>query len=356
MNLKRVWTLIKAEVLHGPKDIMLVMAVVLPILLALFVNLAFGNIFTDRAKLGVFDQGQSQVVSLLRDAESITYKDYDSEAALKTAAANGAVDMGVVLPADFDAVLEGGAIRLKAYIWGESLAKNRAVIPVVLADAVRTVTGSSLPVDVRAIALGDEVSMPWSDRLLPLVVLMAVFYGGMMLPPSSLISEKQHRTLEALNVTPATIGDIFLAKGIIGMALATVMGVLTLVLSGAFGGSAPALILVLWLGAVMAAEIGLIAGALINDMNSLYAVTKAGGIFLFAPAIVFMFPQIPSWLGYVFPTYYVVRPVVDLSVSGKSFGDEAVYVVVLTGLVVLGGVAVMAIVRRLSAHALRLNG
>lgn len=356
MNLKRVWTLIKAEVLHGPKDVIVVMAVVLPILMALFVNLAFGNIFSDRARLGIFDQGQSDVVPILQASQGIAFKSYDSEAALRAATADGAIDLGVVLPPDFDSTLETGTIRLKAYIWGESLAKNRAVIPVVLADAVRTVTGSTLPVDIQAVALGDDANIPWSDRLLPLVVLMAVFYGGMMLPPSSLISEKQHRTLEALNVTPATIGDIFLAKGVVGVVLATVMGVLTLVLSGAFGSSAPAVVLVLWLGAIMAVEIGLVAGALVNDMNSLYAVTKAGGIFLFAPAIVFMFPQIPSWLGYIFPTYYVVRPVVDLSVSGKSLGDVAIYVVVLAGLVVLGGVAVMAIVRRLSAHALRLSG
>ena len=46
MNLKRVGTLIKNEILHGPKDVVLVMAVVMPILLALFVNLAFGDIFT----------------------------------------------------------------------------------------------------------------------------------------------------------------------------------------------------------------------------------------------------------------------------------------------------------------------
>ncbi len=355
MNPKRVWTLIKNEVLHGPKDVILVMAVALPILLALFVNLAFGDILTDRAKLGVFDEGQSQLVSVLESAESITLKTYDSEAELRDATASGSVDMGIVLPEDFDAALETGNIQLKAYIWGESLAKNRTVIPLVLTDAVRETTGSELPVDIKTVALGDESSLPWSDRLLPLTVLMAVFFGGMMLPASSIINEKQRRTLEALHITPATVSDIFIAKGVIGAVLATIMGVLTLAISTSFGGSPLALVLVLALGAIMAAEIGLIAGAFIRDINTLFAIWKFGGLLLFGPAIVFMFPQIPSWVGYIFPTYYVIRPVVDLSVSGLGFGSVIIYVGILAGIIVVMGLALANITRRLNTHALKLS-
>ncbi len=355
MNLKRVGTLIKNEILHGPKDVVLVMAVVMPILLALFVNLAFGDIFTDRARLGVFDEGQSQLVSVLESAESVTLKSYDNEADLRAATANGSVDMGIVLPADFDATLETGTIRLKAYVWGESLAKNRAVIPVVLTDAVREITGSELPVDIETVALGDESSLPWSDRLLPLTVLMAVFFGGMMLPASSIINEKQRRTLEALHITPATVGDIFIAKGIIGAVLATFMGVLTLAISTSFGPSPEGLVLVLALGAIMAAEIGLIAGAFIKDMNTLFAIWKFGGLLLFGPAIVFMFPQIPSWVGYIFPTFYVIKPVVDLSVSGLSFGSVAVYVGILAAIIVVMALVIVNITRRLNTRALKLS-
>lgn len=356
MNIKRVGTLIKTEIFHGPKDVILVMSVVMPILLALFVNLAFGNIFTDRAKLGVYDENHSQLPSLLSAAGSISLKVYQNEADLRAAAANGAVDMGIALPANFDATLATGTIKLKAYVWGESLAKNRAVIPVVLADAVRELTSAKLPVYIETVALGDASSLPWSDRLLPLTVLMAVFFGGMMLPASSLINEKQRHTLEALNVTPATLGDIFTAKGVIGAVLATIMGVLTLAISTSFGGSPLALVLVLGLGAILAAEIGLLAGAFIKDINTLFATWKFGGLLLFGPAIVFMFPQIPSWVGYIFPTFYVIKPVVDLSVSGLGFSSVALYVAILIAIVVVMALMVMSIVRRLSAQALRLVG
>jgi len=131
--------------------------------------------------------------------------------------------------------------------------------------------------------------------------------------------------------------------------------VLTLAISTSFGGSPLALILVLALGAIMAAEIGLIAGAFIKDMNTLFAIWKFGGLLLFGPAIVFMFPQIPSWVGYIFPTYYVIKPVVDLSVSGLDFGSVALYVGILGAIIVVMGLVIINITRRLNTRALKLS-
>ena len=356
MSLKRIQTLIKTEVFHGPKDIILIMAVVMPVLLALFVNLAFGEIFTDKAKLGIYDEGNSLLVEKLEATESMNVDEYYSEVDLRDAAANGVVDMGIVLPTDFDAGLANNTVKLKAYVWGESLAKNRTVIPLAINDAVRELAGTELPVIIGNIPLGDKSSVPWSDRLLPLTVLLAVFYGGMMLPAAALIHEKQQRTLEALNITPTSIADIFTAKGVIGAVLALIMGVITLTISTSFGASPLAMILVLALGAVLAAEIGLLAGAFIKDMNTLFAFWKFGGILLFGPAIVYMFPQIPAWIGYIFPTFYVIKPVTDMGILGADFGSVALYVGVLATIIVVTGIVLMSIVKRLSTQALRLNG
>jgi ABC-2 type transport system permease protein len=355
MNLKRIWTLIKTEVFHGPKDMVLIMAVVLPILLSLFVSLAFGDIFTGKAKLGVYDAGNSPLVEKLKDSGSLSVKIYQDEAALRAAAASGAIDMGIVLPANFDAGIADNTVNLKAYVWGESTDKNRVIIPLALNDAIREQAGAEVPVTINSIPLGDTSSVPWSDRLLPLTVLLAVFYGGMMLPAASIIHEKQRRTLEALNTTPTSITDIFTAKGVIGAALALVMGVLTLAISTSFGASPLGLIFTLALGAVLAAEIGLLAGAFIKDMNTLFAFWKFGGLLLFGPALIYMFPEIPSWIGYIFPTYYVIRPVTEMTVTGAGFGAVGLYVGILAGIIVLMGIILMNITRRLRTQALRLS-
>jgi ABC-2 type transport system permease protein len=355
MSLKRSWTLFKTEVFHGPRGSILVMSLLTPIIIALFVNLAFGNIFSGRAKLGVYDQGDSRLANIMQENGGVTVKSYDSETGLKDAARRGAVDMGIILPSGLDSAIKSGTVSLTAYVWGESLAKNRTIIPAVLADSLHELAGMSVPVTIETVPLGDTAGLPWSDRLLPLVVLTAVFFGGMMLPAASLINEKQRRTLLALNVTPATLGDIFTAKGVIGVLMAFVMGVLTLAFSAGLGALNPLLLLVLGLGAILAAEIGLITGAFIKDINSLFAFWKFGGLLLYGPAVVYMFPQIPAWVGYIFPTYYVIQPVLDLSVNGLGFSAIALNVVILAAIVAVMGLALRAVINRLSTQALSLS-
>jgi len=177
-----------------------------------------------------------------------------------------------------------------------------------------------------------------------------------MIPASSLINEKNRHTLEALNITPATIGEIFTAKGTVGAILALLMGVLTLVISGQLHASYLSIVLVMGFGAVMAAEFGLIAGAYIKDMNTLFAFWKFGGLLLFGPAIVYIFPQMPQWIGYIFPTFYVIKPVIDLSINGLGFSSIILELVILIAIVILFVIIIRRIVGKLSNQALRLNG
>jgi ABC-2 type transport system permease protein len=133
---------------------------------------------------------------------------------------------------------------------------------------VREINGAELPVHIESIALGEDTAQPWDQRLMPLTILIAVFFGGMMLPAASLIHEKNKHTLEALNVTPVSLTEIFSSKGLAGIVLAISMGILTMAISRAFNENWLYMLITLALGAVMAALLGLLAGALIKDLNT----------------------------------------------------------------------------------------
>ncbi len=104
--------------------------------------------------------------------------------------------------------------------------------------------------------------------------------------------------------------------------------------------------MVLGLGAVMATIVGLLGGALLKDTNSLLAFTKVAGILLYAPALVYMFPQIPEWVGRIFPTYYIIEPIVALVQRGGSWPDIAVNAFVLVGIIVLLAVILSLVLQR----------
>jgi ABC-2 type transport system permease protein len=347
MNLKHVVTLLGNELLHGPKGFIVVWAVVAPIVFSLGFSVAFGSWLSDTPELGIVDDGDSQLVTMFSELDSVITTEYDSESALRQAVENGSVDMGIVLPQGFDdSVIAGEDVGLTAYVWGESLAKNRTVLGATLSNLLRELTGQEAPLDIETITLGNDEAVPWSERILPLFVLMAVFLGGIFLPATSVINEKEKRTLQALAVTPVSLGEIFVAKGIVGILLSMVAGIVILLLNRAFGGQVGLLLAVLVLGAIMAAEIGLLSGALIKDITALMAIWKVSGILLFGPGIIYMFPNIPQWIARIFPTYYLIQPVMDITQLGGGWSDIALNTLILVGIdVVLMGL-VMFVLRR----------
>ena len=111
------------------------------------------------------------------------------------------------------------------------------------------------------------------------------------------------------------------------------MGVIILILNSAFGSQPVLLVSTLALGAVAASVFGVLLGSLVNDVNVLLAVIKAGGLILFAPAFIQLIPQVPQWIARLFPTYYLMNPVLEVSQKGAGLGDILGDVTVLLAII-----------------------
>ncbi|UCG54743.1 MAG: ABC transporter permease [Dehalococcoidia bacterium] len=348
MNIRRIFVLLGKEFIHGPKNFMFIWAIVAPLAFTLVATLAFGTLFSDNPKLGIMDEGDSRLVVIAQELDSITTREYKDIPSLKQATRSGSIDLCIVLPQNFDdIVMKKETSTIEAYVWGESLAKDRIILPATISNLIRELAGQEVPLEIVSVTLGGEASTPWSERLIPFLVLMGVFFGGLMLPSTSLIEEKQKKTFEAIVITPASTSEIFIAKGIMGIVLSVFMGVAILLLNQAFGANSLLLVAVLFLGAIMAAELGLICGALIKDITTLFTIWKSGGILLFGPAIVYMFPQIPEWIGNIFPTYYALQPVVELSLRSGNWSDIALNVFILIGIDIILVFFIALAIRRL---------
>lgn len=347
MNLRRVGVLLKREFVYGPKNMMFTFAIVVPVLLSLIVSLLLGTLFSGKPKLGIVDGGQSQIVAGLEGENYLVNRRYATVDDLTRDVEVGALDMGLVLPAGFDAAIhQGTKTILDIYIWGESLVKHRTVLIVAISNQIIALTGKDVPFDIVTTTLGDGESVPWGEQLFPFIVMITIFFGGSMIPASSLIEEKQKRTLRALVVTPASLGEIFLAKGLMGSIVSIVMGLAILALNQAFSAHPALLVLVLALSACLVVEIGLLLGALVKDISSLFTVVKGGGILLYMPLFVYLFPKIPQWIAKLFPTYYIIGPIIELSMRDGAWPDIAVDVFILIGLILALTAVVAAVIRK----------
>lgn len=347
MNLRRILTLLGKELVHGPKNFMVIFALVIPIVLSLLVTLVFGTLFGGKARLAIVDLGSSQLTGLAQELDTLVVRQYSSESELKEAAGRGAADVGIVLPAGFDRqVASGEPVQLHIYVWGESQLKHRTILVTAIVHMLRQIAGQEPPLEIVSEVLGSGESMPWEKRLLPFVILMAVMLGGMSVPALGLVDEKQKRTLTALSVTPTVLEEIFLTKGLLGVLLGMLTGVLTLFINRAFGGHPALLLGVLLLGASLSAAFGVLLGALVKDINTIFTVIKGIGIFLYAPALIYMFPDIPQWIARLFPTYYIIQPVIDITQNNATWGEVAPEVVILIGLILALVTALELVARR----------
>jgi len=352
MNLRRVGVLLGKDILHGPKNFIVVFAVVAPIIISLLISLIFGTFFTQKPNLGFVDQGDSQMVEKAYALSTINVTEYATVDELRKAVESGTLDVGMVVPSGFDdTLILAEEAEISVYVRGESLLKNLTIIEISIIQLIRDMTGEQTPVTIASITLGGEESIPWVERLLPFVVMIAVFLGGLMIPATSLITEKEKHTLNAVSITPASFGDIFVSKAILGIILSLLMGIIILFLNSAFPAEPGLLVMVLFLGAIMAAEFGLLLGILLKDISTLFTVWKFGGLILFFPVFLYIFPEIPEWVGMIFPTYYFIKPIVDISQYGGGWPEIAVNVIVLIGLNVLLAVALMLLQNRQQQYA-----
>lgn len=353
MNLNRIFTLVKKEFVYGSKNFIFAMALVTPVLLTLVISLLVGTLFSGKPRLGIFDRGSSQLSVKMSQQDYLATEMYTSEDLLRADVERGALDMGLVLPLDFDSQLQtGSATSMDLLIWGESLLKHRTLLAVSLIRQIIEVAGREIPINAELVLLGEEANIPWDVRLFPLVVILTIFLGGMMVPATSLVEEKVRRTYRALLTTPASLVDILTAKGLTGVILALFSGWLILYLNDAFGTQPVILIILLTIGSIFAAAVGIIMGVLVKDINTLFTIMKSLGIVLYAPAFVFMFPEIPQWVAKIFPTYFVLNPIIELTMNNASWAEIATDVYILIGLTAaLIGVAGFLARRALDADA-----
>lgn len=347
MNLKRTGILLRKEILRGNKGFLFIMAIIGPIMISLVISLVFGTLFNETPRLGILDEGDSRVVDLAAGYSSMITTEYATDAELRKAVEGGAASLGFVLPPGFDrAVAEATETDITVYIWGEGRMEHFEILVMNLDNIILELSGVEAPVNIESISLGGGAGVPWNDRLLPFIVLYTVVVAAIMLPAMAVITEKEKKTMTALVTTPTTLGEIFVSKGVIGAVLSLLMGIVILLINQAFGVQPWLLVLVLGLGAVMVSIIGLLAGAFLKDITSLLAFSKIGGFVLIAPGFVYMFPQIPQWLGYIFPTFYIVEPIVELSQRGGGWHDIALNVFILVGLIVLLSVILSIVLRK----------
>ena len=347
MSFSRAWTMLKKDLAVGPRSPIVLFALVMPLLLTLVLHLVFGGLLSAKPSLAIVDEAQSEIAARAAELAGIEAVFLPDKAELKRRVEANDFDGGLVLPAGFDrAVREGAKPVLELYISGESYAVNRLILAVTAIDLVREVEGRTPPVDVEVIDLGSGDPMPIRMRFVPVIAMYAFIIAGLFVPASSLAEERERRTLVALLVSPVRMTEVLVAKALLGIILTLVMTVITLALNGALGPDYASMLGVLAVAAVFWTLLGLIVGLASKNSETMFAIVKGSGAFLFAPVVFYIFPDWPQWIARIFPTYWAIDPVWRIIADGASLADVGGSLIVVAALSALLIPVIAALGRR----------
>lgn len=347
MSFAQTLKILRKDFQLGPRSPIFLWVFLLPLLITFVLQVAFGNLFDPEPRLGIVDEGNSVITTMASSLEGIELSEYGSVDELKSKVEANDLDAGLVLAAGFDDALRSGAQPpLQFYVGGESLASNRIILSVTTLDLLRSVEGSSPPVDVAVVEIGEEL-LPLTVRLVPFITMYALLIAGVFLPSFSLADEREKRTLEAITVTPVRLSEVVLAKGMLGFVLAIAMAYVTLWLNSALTAQGFALLIVLLVAALMLVEIGLIYGTASKDVTGVFTLIKGTGVLLLGPTLFYIFPNWPQWLAKLFPTYWVINPVYEVTINDAGLGEIWGELLIGLGVMALLLVPLFALVRRL---------
>jgi ABC-2 type transport system permease protein len=321
MSIQRILVLFRKEIKISASNFLVVFAVIIPIVLSLLVTLVFGDLFADEPRIGLIDPGFSDLAVYLEEQPQLKVARYLSIEEMKADIETGKVETGIVLPANFDEILRSGEYStIDVFLWGETPFKHRLITDTAFANAAAEIAGLDQTTQVKIVQLGNQGVKSLADQFLPVLILMTIILGGVMVPAVSLIEEKQKRTLLAVSTTPARLWEIFAAKAMMGIVIGMMTSLITLLINGVIERTS-LLLLVLFLSALTASLLGILLGSILKDLNVLLAVLKSGGIFLVAPAIIDFIPQAPEWIARIFPTFYMLNPVIEVAVRSAGLRD-----------------------------------
>jgi ABC-2 type transport system permease protein len=348
MKLTTAWHIMRKELRVGPRSPLFLYAIILPVVMTFVIVGVFGSLFAPSPRLGIVDEGNSQVASAAEELDGIDVTVMDSVDDLKNMVESSDLDAGLVLIQGFDTALRSGnRPPLEFYIGGESLASNRIILQVTALDLVREASGEPAPVEVDVVTIGDAEAVPIASRMVPLLMIYAVAISAAFVPAASIVQEKEKGTINSVLVTPTTVKEFLMGKAGLGIVLGMATGIITLILNGAFGNHPLTMTLVLLIAAVMMAEIGLILGIFAKDSNMLFALMKSGGILLFYPVVFYIWPSLPQWIAKIAPTYWFLQPIFEVGVKDASFGDIWVQLLIALVWIVALLPAVNAMAKRL---------
>jgi ABC-2 type transport system permease protein len=212
----------------------------------------------------VYDEGQSRLVAALQKRDELRVSKARSLQEMKDAVSGASVAvLGLHLPAGLDQALEEGKpplLQATAVHWAGQ--KDVAEIERAVERALGEVAGQPVEISVAGQPLYPDPESSQFTGLVAGLIVMVVAVIGMAFVPYLVVEEKETRTLQALLVSPASIGQVVAGKALAGAVYCLAGGGAAIALNSLYVVHWEAVLLSILCGTALAVALGLLLGVL----------------------------------------------------------------------------------------------
>ncbi len=172
----------------------------------------------ERPHLALYDSGSARLVALLKKDPDLDFRTVDSQHALEQYLGHeDQFVLGLVLPPDFDQTVENASqIHLNGYVdhWisEDKVTEGQRFFEKKLTDLL----GKSVNINIQQGAIYTQAD-GGHGLMLSLGMVLTLTFIGLSVIATLMIEEKETKTLDALLVSPATMGQIALGKACAGL-------------------------------------------------------------------------------------------------------------------------------------------
>lgn len=298
---------------------------------------------------------------VVAEKEGVKVVLFESSEQLKAAVAGkidteNEIQIGINFPDDFrEKTLRREKTVVQIYMAPGVPKEISRVMSSLVRETAYEILGDELPItepDEQTVVLGEDRignPVPFRDKMRPMLVFFILIMEAFAL--ASLISgEIQAKTITAVLVTPARIGDILAAKTILGTLLAFVQAVVLLLAVNAMGAHILLMLSIVLMASLMVTGIGMIIGSAGKDFMAMLMFGMIFMIFLAIPAVAALIPgMISPWVK-MLPSYGIVEIMVETTVYGMRWsGALPCIVLIATWDTIILGSGLLVLKKRVEA-------
>ncbi|GMU51394.1 MAG: hypothetical protein AMXMBFR33_05400 [Candidatus Xenobia bacterium] len=290
-----------------------------PVVLSVLMARSLGAADIRRPLLAVYDPGSSGLVRVLEASELIRIERVSSWSQGRELVERGRAPASLGVPAGFDGSLEQDLFPRLDLAVDESYRGQVAVIREAIRSALREQVGQEIPADIRVDKVREFTGAP-RKTLLPIWVVFTTL-GALMVTASTLVEEKEKKTLSAILAAPVELWEVLAGKLLSGFFLAALASVLVLALNQGFTRSWLSELALIALGCLAFAGLGTLVGLSVQSQATANAVLSGLYLVLFVPVALADVSQVMFQAARWMPTYYLQSALSQSILGGAGFSE-----------------------------------